>query len=87
MQSKKVTREEMEAIGAAPVQMFHGGGHPIRALIMKLMPGEILFIARADWSWKHATPNVIVKKLAARLKWNLVFSKALDDSGWFVERM
>ena len=88
MQSKKVTRAEMEAKGAAPVLMYRGGrGHPIRALIMQLLPGEILFIARTDWTWKHATPNVIVKKVAARLKWNLVFSKALDESGWFVERI
>jgi len=86
MQSKKVTRQEMEAKGAAPLHLLRGGGHPIRTLIMKLMPGDILFIARTDWTWKHATPNVIVRKLAARLKWNLVFYKALDGSGWFVER-
>lgn len=88
MQSKKVTRAEMEAKGAAPIQMLRGGrGHPIRSLIMQLLPGEILFIARTDWTWKNATPNVIVKKVAARLKWNLIFSKALDNTGWFVERI
>ncbi len=77
----------MEAKGAAPIGILRGGGHPIRTLIMKLLPGEILFIAKADWTWKHATPNVIVKKIATRLKWNLVFFKALDDTGWFVERI
>ena len=87
MQSKKVTRAEMEAKGAAPIGVLRGGGHPIRPLIMKLLPGEILFIARSDWKWKHATPNVIVKKISARLQRTFEFSKALDGSGWFAERI
>lgn len=87
MQSKKVTRAEMEAKGAAPIGILRGGGHPIRSLIMKLLPGEILFINKGDWTWKHASPNVIVKKMAKRLHWQLEFSKALDNSGWFVERI
>ncbi|MCG3165679.1 MAG: hypothetical protein POELPBGB_01454 [Bacteroidia bacterium] len=79
---KKITAEEAAAIAKKPV----GRITEARALMLNMKPGEFIFISHAEWKWKSKPPSAICRELEKHSTLKFKCDKALDGSGWVVER-
>jgi len=80
---KKITAEEAAAIDKKPI----GRTSVVRAVMVNMKPGDFIFIERADWKWKDKPPSAICRKLEKSSTMKFKCDKALDGSGWVVERL
>ena len=79
---KKLTKEEAEKI------MLKGSGRssPVMSMLQGMKAGEILFVERIDWNWKRG-PGILCKRLENTRGMKFTCKKALDGSGWVIERV
>ena len=80
---KMITKEEAKAIITKPV----GRVTRLRALLLAMEPGNFLLVERADWKWKKKTPSVMCRRLEYRSTLKYDCKRALDGSGWVIERL
>lgn len=83
MQSRKITEEEAAKLNLAPF----GKKHPVRVLLESLEKDEIAHISRAEFNWKHATPNFFLKEIRAKTKRRFTIMNETGTGGWVVKRI
>ena len=80
---KMLSKEEAQSIITKPV----GRVTRLRTLLLAMKPGEFLFVERAEWKWKRKTPSVMCRRLEWRSSLKYDCKRALDGSGWVIERL
>lgn len=80
---EKISAEQAAKIPRKPV----GRTSKARPMMMNMEKGEFLFIARQEWKWKSKVPSQICRDLEKDSTMKFKCEKALDESGWVVERL
>ncbi|MES2620616.1 MAG: hypothetical protein V4615_07180 [Bacteroidota bacterium] len=82
MSTRIISREEAAKLRLMPF----GKKHPVRILIEKLQPGQILHIDRTDFAWKRKTPNFFCRQISKTTKARFEVLKE-GKAGWVIERV
>ncbi len=80
---KKLSREEADKIVIKP----SGRGSYLRSVLLTMKVGDIVLIEPKDWKWKHKPPSAYCRRLEENNKIKFTCGKALDGSGWVIERV
>ena len=83
MKSRKITAEEAAQLSLVPF----GKKHPVRILLESLENGEIAYISREEFRWKHHTPSFFLKELSKREARKFTIKNETGRGGWVVERV
>lgn len=83
MPTRLVSQEEIAHITLLPF----GKKHPVRLMIEKLQPGEMLEISKVDFHWKNRTPACFCKEIAKATKARFEIYKYRSNTGWLVKRV
>jgi len=80
---KKLTKQDVERIGTKPP----GRASKVRIIVSNMLLDEIVLLERTEWKEANRAPSVMLRKLEKQYKRKFTCAKALDGSGWIVERV
>jgi hypothetical protein len=80
---KRLTKEEALRIPKKPV----GRATLLRTYLLNMQPGDIIFLEPHEWRWKTHPPSYICRELERTNRWKFTCDRALDKSGWVIERV
>ncbi|MGE0636075.1 MAG: hypothetical protein AB7G44_15145 [Bacteroidia bacterium] len=81
---KQLTQEEKEAYTTRPLSKMN----PVRALLMRMKPGDIYLIEASEWHWKSATPAYLCRRVEEKTSSKFTVEKALHPkTGWIIVRV
>ncbi len=78
-----ITAEEARALKKRPL----GRKHFVRTAIEMMEAGQILLIAREEFTWKEHTPRWFCNEIASATRKKFTVMKLADRKGWLVERV
>ena len=79
---KFLTPEEADALNPLPL----GNKNKVRIAIEAMQPGDILYVEKADFTWKNRTPNTFCKRLEKHGKGKFEVTQ-IKGEGWVVKRL
>jgi hypothetical protein len=80
---KQLTEEEKATYATRPLSKMN----PVRALLMRMKPGDIYLIEASEWKWKSATPAYLCRRVEAKTGYTFEVEKALQPkTGWIITR-
>lgn len=77
-----LTEEEAKKLGPRPF----GKKHYVRVMLEQLEIGQILYVTRADFTWKKQNPNIFIKPLMKATGKKFEINETANKSGWIIKR-